>query len=176
MLQSKTTKLAKLAMMIAFSCVLVLFIRIPFPLAPFLIYDPADIPIYITTFAFGPLAGILVTLIVSLIQAFFLNGDGVYGFLMHLVATGSFVIIAGLLYKRNKTRKGALKALIAGIIVMIVVMAGANLIVTPIFLGMPVKAVVGMLPVISLFNLIKGGLNALVTFFVYKRISSFLHK
>ena len=79
-----TAQLAKLAMMVVLSCVLVLLIRIPFPPAPFLEYDPADIPIYITTFAFGPIAGLLVTLIVSLIQAFLLGGSGVYGFLMHM--------------------------------------------------------------------------------------------
>ena len=72
-----TVKLAKLAMMVAISCVLVLLIRIPYPPAPFLVYDPADIPIYMTTFAFGPIAGLTVTLIVSLIQAFVLGGDGV---------------------------------------------------------------------------------------------------
>lgn len=54
---NKTVRLAKLAMMVAISCVLVVLIRIPFPPAPFLEYDPADVPIYITTFAFGPGAG-----------------------------------------------------------------------------------------------------------------------
>ena len=74
---NKTVRLAKLAMMVAISCVLVVLIRIPFPPAPFLEYDPADVPIYITTFAFGPGAGLLVTLIVSVIQAFVLGGAGV---------------------------------------------------------------------------------------------------
>ncbi len=97
-----TVKLAKLAMMVAISCVLVLLIRIPYPPAPFLVYDPADIPIYITTFAFGPIAGLTVTLIVSLIQAFVLGGDGVYGFIMHFFATGIFALIAGGLYRHKK--------------------------------------------------------------------------
>ena len=47
-----TAKLAKLAMMTAVSLVLLLLVRIPWPPAPFLVYDPADVPIYITAFAF----------------------------------------------------------------------------------------------------------------------------
>ena len=65
--KASTARLAKMAMMAAISCALVLLIRIPFPPMPFLVYYPADIPIYITTFAFGPISGLIVTLIVSLI-------------------------------------------------------------------------------------------------------------
>jgi riboflavin transporter FmnP len=172
-----TAQLAKLAMMVVLSCVLVLLIRIPFPPAPFLEYDPADIPIYITTFAFGPIAGLLVTLIVSLIQAFMLGGSGVYGFLMHMLATGLFVIVAGCLYRHKKTKKEAVIALVAGVLVTVAAMVVFNYFVTPAFMGVPTKVVVGMLiPVITPFNILKAGLNAIVTFLVYKRISGFLHK
>ena len=88
--------------MAAISCVLVLLIRIPFPPAPFLVYDPADVPIYITTFAFGPAAGVILTVIVSFIQAFMLGGDFVYGFVMHVFATGMFAVTAGLIYKHKQ--------------------------------------------------------------------------
>lgn len=172
-----TAQLAKLAMMVVLSCVLVLLIRIPFPPAPFLEYDPADIPIYITTFAFGPIAGLLVTLIVSLIQAFMLGGSGVYGFLMHMLATGLFVIVAGCLYRHKKTKKEAVIALVAGVLVTVAAMVVFNYFVTPAFMSVPTKVVVGMLiPVIIPFNILKAGLNAIVTFLVYKRISGFLHK
>lgn len=174
--QTNTAKLAKMAMLTAISCVLVLLIRIPFPPAPFLVYDPADVPIYITAFAFGPMAGLGVTLVVSLIQAFALGGDGVYGFLMHFIATGLFVILAGMMYKRNKTKKGAVTALIAGVLIMTAGMCVANYFITPLFMGVPRQAVIPMiLPVIVPFNLMKGGINALITFLLYKRISGFLH-
>ena len=107
-MKMNTAKLAKLAMMVAISCVLVLLIRIPFPPAPFLVYDPADVPIYITTFAFGPVAGLVVTIVVSFIQAFILGGDAVYGFVMHVFATGMFAVAAGAIYSRNKSKKGAI--------------------------------------------------------------------
>ena len=106
-----------MALMTALSLVMLL-IRIPFPPAPFLVYDPADIPIYITAFAFGPVAGLAVTFVVSFIQAFLMGGDGIYGFLMHFIATGAFAVIAGAIYKRNKTRKTAIVSIIVGILVM----------------------------------------------------------
>ena len=107
-----TSVIARLAMMTAISVVLLLIVRIPFPPAPFLVYDPADVPIYITAFAFGPAAGLAVTFVVCFLQAFVLGGDGLYGFLMHFVATGLVAVIIGMLYKKEKTKKRAISALI----------------------------------------------------------------
>jgi riboflavin transporter FmnP len=48
-------KLAVLAMLVAIGVVLCFLIHVPLiPAASFLEYDPADIPILIGTFAFGP--------------------------------------------------------------------------------------------------------------------------
>lgn len=172
-----TAKLAKLAMMTAVSIVLLLIVRIPWPTAPFLVYDPADVPIYITAFAFGPFEGLLVTLVVCLIQAFGLGGDGLYGFVMHFVATGIVAVIIGSIYRKNKTKKTAVRALIIGVIVAVVVMCFMNLLVTPIYMGAPRSAVVAMIPTVIIpFNLVKAGVNALLTFLLYKRISVLLHR
>ncbi len=174
----KTLKLAKMAMLVAISIVLVLLIHFPlFPSATFLEYDPADIPIFIGTFAFGPAAGVLLTVIVSVIQGTTVSASGqIWGILMHIAATGSFAIVAGSIYQRDKSRKSAVIALCVGVVVMSVVMCIANLIIIPIYSGMPREAVAAMtLPVILPFNLIKAGINAVVTFFLYKRISRFLH-
>lgn len=173
----KTTKMVKMAMMAAISCVLVLLIRIPFPPAPFLAYDPADVPIFISTFAFGPGAGLLITIVVSFIQAFVLGGDGVYGFMMHVFATGAFVLVAGMLYKHKKDKKDAIIALLLGVVTMVIVMVALNYLITPYFMNVPREVVLGMLlPIIAPFNLLKGGVNAVLTFLLYKRISGFLHK
>ena len=171
-----TSTLVKMALMTALSLVMLL-IRIPFPPAPFLVYDPADIPIYITAFAFGPVAGLAVTFVVSFIQAFLMGGDGIYGFLMHFIATGAFAVIAGAIYKRNKTRKTAIVSIIVGILVMTAIMCAMNLVITPIYMGAPRSAVAAMIvPIVLPFNLLKGGLNGAVTFVLYKRISGFLHR
>ena len=173
----RTTKLTKMAMLAAISIVLVMLIRIPYPAAPFLVYDPADIPIFIGTFAFGPLAGLVLTAIVSFIQAFVLGGDGLIGFFMHFVATGAFVLVAGLIYKRNKSRKSAVIALICGTIIMTGSMLLWNLLLTPLFLGVPREAVVAMLATVILpYNLLKAGINSIITFIAYKSIAKFLHK
>ncbi|HZK61941.1 MAG TPA: ECF transporter S component [Anaerovoracaceae bacterium] len=174
----KTVKLTKLAMLATISLVFVAIIRVPiFPAAPYLTYDPADIPIFISAFAFGPLAGLSVTAVVAFVQAFMLAGDGFIGFLMHFFATGSFVIVAGLIYKNHKTKKSAAIALICGTIVMTATMIGWNLIITPMFLGVPREAVIAMiLPILLPFNLLKAGINSAITFFTYKAIAKHLHK
>ncbi|MGI6168142.1 MAG: ECF transporter S component [Christensenellales bacterium] len=172
-----TKKLTTMAMFAALSVLLVWLVHFPiFPAAPYLEYDPADIPILVGTFAFGPLAGLVLTIIASVIQGITVSaGSGVYGILMHIVATGAYVLVAGNVYRRKKTRANAAFALVLGTLAMTIVMAGANLIITPLFTGMPVEAITGMLfPVILPFNLIKAGLNGAVTFMVYKTVSSLL--
>ncbi len=171
-----TAKLAKLAMMTAVSMVLLLLVRLPFPPAPFLVYDPADVPIYITAFAYGPVEGLIVTLVVCLIQAFGLGGDGLYGFLMHFVATGIVAVTIGFMYRKNKTRKTAIKALVVGVILAVILMCIMNIIVTPVYMGAPRQAVIAMIPTVVIpFDLLKAGLNSLLTFVLYKRISGLLH-
>ncbi|MEG2174785.1 MAG: ECF transporter S component [Oscillospiraceae bacterium] len=165
-------KLTTLAMLAAISVVLVTVIRVPMFL-PFLEYDPADIPIFVATFLYGPLTGLGLTIVVALIQGLTVSaGSGIIGIMMHIVATGGFVLVAGLIYRRHKTKKSALAALACGTLCMTVMMALWNLLLTPIFMGMPREAVIPLLlPAIVPFNLIKAGINAGVTFLIYKPIS-----
>lgn len=172
-MSSKTRKLTTMAIMIAVSVVLVYFIHIPiFPQVAFLEYDPADISILICGFAFGPLAGICVTVVASLIQGLTVSASsGVYGILMHIIATGAFVIVSSLVYRRFKSKKGAAIALALGVVAMVLVMIPANLFITPYFMGAPRQLVIDLLGFIVAFNAIKAGLNAIITFFLYKSIS-----
>lgn len=174
--QAHTRKLAKMGMLTAISIVLVAMIRIPFPLLPFLEYDPADISIIIGTFAYGPLAGLAITVVVSVIQGTMFSTTGPYGILMHIIATGAFVIVAGLIYRKYKTKKSAAVALIAGTLTMTAIMMPANYFITALYFQMPQDAIVPMLPGIALFNFLKAGINSIITFILYKRISGFLHK
>lgn len=176
--QNNTLKLAKMGMLVAVSIVLVYFIHFPiFPAVAFLEYDPADIPILIGTFAFGPVAGLMLTIVTSVIQGVTVSAaSGVYGILMHVIATSTMVLVAGIIYKKNKTRKGAVIGLVCGVIAWIIVMVGANLVITPLFMGVPRAVVWDLMPFIAAFNGIKAGVNAIITFLLYKRISGFLHK
>ena len=171
----KLGRLAKLGLLAALSIVLVFFIHFPiFPTAKFLEYDPADIPIMIATFAFG----LMTTIVVAVVQGLTVSASGgIYGIIMHIIATGTFVLVAGFLYQKHKTKKGALIALLCGVVAWGLIMMPANLIITPIFTGMPVEAIRGiLLPIILPFNLIKAGINAVVTFLVYKSVSPLLHR
>ena len=164
-----TRKLTTLAMLAALSVILVALVHIPFPPAPFLEYDPADVPIFIGTFLYGPAAGLGLTLVVSVIQGTTVSaGSGIIGIVMHLLSTGS-------LYRKYHNRLGAAVALVVGVLSMTLVMVGCNLVFTPIFMGQPVEEVIGMLmPVIIPFNLLKAGINGLVTYLVYKPIGRLL--
>ena len=170
--------IAKLGILCAISIVLVYFIHFPiFPAVAFLEYDPADISILIGTFTFGPVAGILLTLVVSLIQGFTVSAaSGVYGIIMHVIATGTLALVSGLIYNKKKTRARAIIALTAGTLSMVIVMFFANLIITPLFMGVSREIVLNLMPFILGFNAIKAGINSILTFLMYKRISNFIRK
>ena len=176
--QKSTVRLAKMGMLVAIAIVLVAIIHFPIiPALPFMEYDPADIPIIIGTFAFGPLAGVTLTLVTAVVQGVTVSAQsGIYGILMHFIATGTYALVAGNIYRVNKTKKGAVTALIAGTLSMTAIMIPANLLITPLFMGTTVGVVAKLIPFIALFNLIKAGINSIVTFLVYKRISPFLHR
>ena len=172
-------KLTVTAMLVAVSVVLVWLVHFPlFPTAAFLEYDPADIPILIGTFAYGPVAGILLTIAASAIQALTVSAQsGLYGFLMHVISTSLLSVTAGIIYRSNHSRKGAAVALICGTVAMGFGMMLANHFITPVFMGVPKAVVDDMLLTVFLpFNLIKAGLNSLITFLVYKPISKHLIK
>ncbi|MEA5004236.1 MAG: ECF transporter S component [Christensenella sp.] len=166
-----TRNITSLAIMAALSIVLVYMVRIPMFL-PFLEYDPADIPIFITAFAFGPVAGLILTVIVSVLQGLTVSASsGIIGIVMHILATGSFVLVAGNIYRRSKTRKNAIVALITGVGVWTVMMILWNIIITPIFMNVPREQVLTLIvPAILPFNLVKAGINATITFVLYKSV------
>ena len=170
---ARVKRLVLLAMFTAIAAVLITLVHFPlFPAAAFLQYDPADVPILIAAFAFGPVAGLIVTVLASFIQAFFLGGDGVYGFLMHVIATGILVAVASTIYRRFHTRAGAAVGLVLGTIAMGVGMMIANHFITPFYMGAPVEMVDAMLVTVILpFNLLKAGINSAITFLVYKTVS-----
>lgn len=172
-----TTNLAKLGLLGAISIALVYFIHFPiFPAAPYLVYDPADITLILSSFVFGPLSALLLTAVVSLIQGLTVSQEGGFvGIIMHFVATGSLVLVSGYLFKKSKTIFGSAMSLLTGIITMTGVMIILNLIIQPIVYGYPVKAIIDMiLPILLPFNLIKATINSIIAFALFKAIGKFL--
>ena len=173
-----TLKLAKMAMMLAIATLCSFFWFPLLPGATFLHFEVSDIPILIAAFAFGPIPGLVVGVLSILLHDIIAGAvDGPYGMIMHVIAVVTLVLVAGFIYSKFKSKKGALVALIVGGLCMAAVMIPANLLVTPIFMGVPREAVIVMLPTVILpFNLLKVLILCVVVFFIYKRISPFLHK
>lgn len=177
----KTKTLTRMAVLTALSILLVALIHFPiFPAVGFLEYDPADIPILICGFAFGPAAGLAVTAAASLIQGLTVSAQsGIYGIIMHFIATGAYVLVSSLIYRRHKTKTWALLSLVFGTAAMVFCMFGANLLVTPYFMmgsvsKDTVSAVLSLMPFILLFNFIKASVNGFVTFLIYKKVKFLL--
>lgn len=188
MLQQKqrVDRIVKLGLLTALSVLLVAVVRFPiFPAVAFLEYDMADVPILIGTFLFGPGWGLLLTLAVSVLQGVTVSaGSGWIGILMHLIATGAYVLVAGSIYHRYHTMKGAIYALSFGSVAMILAMIPLNLLLTPLFMVSPeFPYAVAQQTVwtqfmwyIVGFNAIKTVVNSLITLFVYKAIGRVLKK
>jgi riboflavin transporter FmnP len=172
-----SSKIVKLAMLSALGVMLMLIVRFPLiPAAAFLEYEPGDVPALIGAFIYGPVAGLIITFIISIIQALTVSaGSGWIGAIMHMVATGIMVLIAGAVYRKIHTFKGALLALALGSIAMVAVMIPLNLFFTTKFLNAPYEVVRAMIvPVIIPFNLIKAVINCSLTVLVYKPVSRIL--
>lgn len=158
------------------------FMYFDFPLPPFpafLRYDPSEVPALIATFALGPLAGISVEMVKALLIQLLRPGavGGPFGVFMNLLAGITLVGVAGGYYLIEHTKRGAVKALVFGVLAMTGVMIGANIALTPVFFGIPRPQVIALvLPALLPFNLLKGLMSALVTFYVYKRVRGYLYE
>ena len=174
-MNDRTKKLTTLAMLTALSYLIVATIRIP--VVMFLKYEPKDVIITIGGFIFGPVEGFLIALVVSLIEMASVSDTGVIGAIMNLVSTSAFVLPAAIIYRKNRTLKGAIIGLVTAVFVMVAVMLLWNYLLTPIYMGYPREAVAELLlPVFLPFNLLKGGLNATITMLLYKPVVTGLRK
>lgn len=176
-MRSNVNRLVKLGMLSGIALILMFIVRFPIiPAAPFLEYEPGDVPILIAGFIFGPASGVAVTFIVAVIQGITVSaGSGWIGGLMHFIATGTMVTIAAGIYRKMHTLKGAVIGLILGGIAMTLIMIPLNLFLTTKFLGVPYDAVKAMiLPAIVPFNVLKAGINSIITLVLYKSVRRIL--
>lgn len=125
-------------------------------------------------------------MVVSVIQGMTVSsGSGLMGIAMHIFATSILVLVAGNIYRVKHTKKGAVLALVCGVLAMAAGMVVFNYFITPYFItpDLADTAAVAanrefvktlLVPVIVPFNLIKAGVNSVVTFLVYKTVSRHL--
>lgn len=175
MKNSRTRKLTTVGMLCALAYVAVAFGRIPVVL--FLKYDPKDVVIVIGGLIFGPLTSFVMTLTISVIEMFTISSTGLWGCLMNTISSCSFACTAAFLYQKYHTRRGAVAALGCGWACQIAVMMLWNWLVAPIYMGYPREAVEALLLTAFLpYNLLKGGLNAGITFLIYKPVVTTLRR
>ena len=89
---------------------------LPF-LPPFLKVDFSELPVLLTSFACGPVYGVLVALIKNVLHLFMGTSMGV-GELANFLLGAVFAAFAGIIYKKKKTRKGALIAALSASVIM----------------------------------------------------------
>lgn len=150
---------------------------IPISVAGFLSLDFKDVIIAICGFIFGPISGLIVSVIVSLIEMITVSTTGPIGLLMNVLSTCAFVIPSSLIYRNRRKFSSAIIGLVVGALCMTCIMLLWNWLITPLYMGVPREVVVAMLiPTFLPFNLIKGGLNAAATILLYKPIITALRK
>lgn len=149
------------------------FIHIP---VAFLNLDFKDVIMAIAGMYFGPLTGILLALLVPLLELP-TSETGIYGLIMNALSSGTFVIVASVIYKFRRKLSGAIIALSVAAFSTVAVMMLANLYITPYYMGVTQDAVVSLIPTLLLpFNAVKSVLNAALTLCLYKPITTVLKK
>ena len=189
--QSKTRLLTGCGMLAA-AAIALQYIEIPIPIIPsFIKLDFSDLPELIGAFAYGPLAGVLIALIKNLIHLA-VSQSGYIGELSNFILGAVFSLVAGIIYKKNKTKRGALIGEIVGALCMAAISFPSNkFIVYPFYYNfMDKAAVLGMYQAILpstksidqallIFNvpftLVKGLICVGITMLIYKPLSPILH-
>lgn len=192
---SKTNirNLAVTAVMAAIGAVL-MFIELSLPIIPsFIKLDFSELPALVTSFALGPIYGVLVCLIKNVVHLFVTNSAGI-GELANFLMGAVFVFSAGIIYKKKKTRVNALIACIIGAFLMGLISLPINYYITypfytKVFFGGDVNIIIATYQAIFSevenlwqclivfnfpFTFVKGIIDSLICFFIYKRISLFL--
>ena len=182
--------IVQIGMLSAIAVVLMLF-EIPLPFAPsFYEIDFSEIPVMIGCFVMGPMAGAVIEFIKILLNLM-INGTVTAGVgeAANFVIGCALCVPAGLVYKRDHTRKGALIGMAVGTVIMTVMGCFINAyILLPAYgaaFGMPIDALVEMgsavnshitslttfvIFAVAPFNLLKGTLVSLIVFIIYKKI------
>ena len=186
-------KMSTIAVLAAVSSILFMVEVVPVPAVPFYKLDFSNLPVLLGTFAMGPLAGTLILAIKSFIGLLHSSSQGV-GELADFLMGFAMVLPVGLVYNRNRSRKGAIWGMAAGALTATVTSVLANLyIMIPFFMmvyHMPVEAILGMgqavipsidslwkfvLYITAPFNLFKWVLISFLGSLMYKPLSPLLH-
>ena len=168
-----TKRIAMYALFVALSMA-VSFVEFPIvPGVEWLKYDPSGIVSLVAGFAYGPAAAVIVS-VLGFLPHLFTNP---WGTLMAVLVALALSVPAALIYRRNKTRKGAVIGIIVGAIAALAMAIVGNIIVTPFYAHMTTAQVVALIvPALLPFNVLKFTIHGVVTFLIYKPISNLLNR
>lgn len=168
-----TKRIAMYALFVALSMA-VSFVEFPIvPGVEWLKYDPSGIVSLVAGFAYGPAAAVIVS-VLGFLPHLFTNP---WGTLMAVLVALALSVPAALIYRRNKTRKGAVIGIIVGAIAALAMAIVGNIIVTPFYAHMTTAQVVALIvPALLPFNALKFTIHGVVTFLIYKPISNLLNR
>ena len=155
--------------------------------------DFSELPILVGSFAFGPVAGVMMEFVKILLKLCIKGTSTAFiGDLANFVVGCSLIIPASAVYSFKKTKKSAIIACIVGTLVMTVFGTAFNAVyLLPAFskfYGMPLDAILAMgaevnplakegsivsfvVACVAPMNLIKGTLVSVVTLLIYKPLS-----
>lgn len=183
-------KITGIGMLSAIAFIL-MFLDFSVPFMPsFIKMDLSELPALIGSFAYGPIAGVMICLIKNLLHLMKSGTNGV-GELSNFLLGVSFVLVAGLVYKWKKNRKSALVGSVAGALIMGIFSVFSNyFLVYPIYYNFMDKELIlaayqlifpgvnNILECLIVFNMpftfLKGILSVVITFLIYKRLSPIL--
>ncbi len=187
----KTKTITRIGVLAAVASVLYFIPGIPI-VPPIYKLDFSSLPVILGGFSLGIVPSLIILATKDVIGLFHSSSLGV-GELADFVTSACMVIAAVSVYKRNRTLKGALVALAAGTVSMVISGALVNwLVMIPFYVSvmhLPMESIIGMvgklipfvdtLPKLILFatvpfNLLKGVVLSVLCFLLYKRISAFL--
>ena len=176
----KLNKLIKIALLAAIAAVL-MFIEFPlFPVAPWLKLDFSELPVLMGAFAFGPIVGIVIEALKIMLNLF-LNGSVTAGVgeLANFIVGIAFIVPASLIYKKFKSKKGAIIGMIVGGLSINIIGILANVYILLPFYHMNLEGkalldyiLLGLIPL----NTSKAIIVSIVTYIVYKRVSVSIFK
>lgn len=191
MKRKETKKIAHLAILSALSIVFYMFLKFPLPFfPPFLDIQFSNLPVIIAGFAFGPIEACIVCIVRFLIKIP-ASSTMIVGESADLIIGCLVGISTSIIYKKEHTKKGGIKALIIGSIVWVIgaIISNAFILLPWFMKTYGAEQVLGMLSYLKgineknyllyyimfavvPFNLLLASIVSLITFFVYKRVSN----
>ncbi len=155
-----------------------IFGAFPFFKVQFLSFEIKDIFIVFCSLICGPIFGLAVSVLVPVLEFLTISGTGLYGLIMNILSSATFALVTGMIYKYHRTFFGAIIGLLSGVFSVTAVMTLANLVITPLFMGVPRQVILDqyLLVLILPFNLLKTTVNAGFVLLLYKPLRQILKR